>query len=87
MHRSFCLLFVVKIETLVETINTSAGINELLLTCKERMALRANINLEFALCGSGCESMATSTLYNCFVVFGMEILLHLTTPHNSLSID
>ena len=38
MHRSFCLLFVVKIETLVEAINTSAGINELLLTCKERMA-------------------------------------------------
>lgn len=39
MHRSFCLLFVVEIETLVEAINTSAGINELLLTCKERMAL------------------------------------------------
>ena len=32
------LLFVVKIETLVETINTSAGINELLLTCEERVA-------------------------------------------------
>lgn len=32
------LLFVVKIETLVEAVNTSACINELLLACKERMA-------------------------------------------------
>ena len=32
------LLLFVKIETLVETINTSAGINELLLTCEERVA-------------------------------------------------
>ena len=38
MHRLNMLLFVVDIETLVEAINTSAGINELLLTCKERMA-------------------------------------------------
>ena len=37
LRRSFCL-FVVKIETLVEAINSSAGINELLFTCKERMA-------------------------------------------------
>ena len=38
MHRLNMLLFVVDIETLVEAINTSAGVNELLLTCKERMA-------------------------------------------------
>ena len=38
MHRLNMLLFVVDIETLVKAINTSAGVNELLLTCKERMA-------------------------------------------------
>ena len=39
LHRLICLLFVIEIETLVEAINTSAGINKLLLTGEERMAL------------------------------------------------
>ena len=36
--------------SLVELINTSAGINELLLACVERVALGADINTELALC-------------------------------------
>ena len=39
LHRLICLLFVIEIETLIEAINTSAGVNKLLLTGKERMAL------------------------------------------------
>lgn len=40
----FGLFILVEIETLVESVNTSAGINKLLLTGEVRMAVGANIN-------------------------------------------
>ncbi len=39
-----------KTELLIETVNTSAGINKLLLAGEERMAVGTNFDLDVALC-------------------------------------
>lgn len=56
----FCelLLVVVKTVALVEAIYTSAGINELLLTGEEWVALRADFNLDVLLGGGGLNDVA-----------------------------
>ncbi len=74
----FSLLFT--LESLVELVNASAGINKLLLAGKEGMALRANFNSDFAVTlrvgGTSGYGLAASALDgNCFIL-GMESLLH-----------
>jgi len=71
-----------EIELLFELVNSSACVNKLLLTRKERMALRAYINAQLGLCGTCLESFAASTLYRCFYIFRMYSLFHLYfTPY------
>ena len=74
------MLKLVEIELLLKLIYSTASVNELLLTGKERMAFRANINLNVILNGLGNIFCATSTLNSCSVVFGMETLLHFKFP-------
>ncbi len=50
--------------SLLELINTSACINELLLACIERVAVRADINSQITLCGKSLECVAACAL-NC----------------------
>ena len=71
------LLLLVEVEFLLELIYTSACINKLLLAGKERMAFRANIDLDVILNGFGNIFCATSTLDSGGLVFGMDTLLHL----------
>ncbi len=50
--------------SLLELINTSACINELLLACIERVAVGADIYSQVALCGKSLECVAACAL-NC----------------------
>ncbi len=65
------------LQTLLELINTSAGINKLLLTGKERMTLRANFNADHAaLGGTGGNFLAASALDYSFTIIGMDSVFH-----------
>jgi len=76
------------IESLLETVNTSACVNELLLACKERMAVRADFNTEVALCGTCYECIAASACDCCLLILGMDSLFHLyLTSHNRINIQ
>ena len=45
-------------ETLVEALNTSAGVDQLLLTSVERMALGANFDVDLGLGGTSLDDVA-----------------------------
>ena len=66
-----------RLKTLLELINASACINELLLAGKERMALGADVNTDLAALGrTGLEGFAASTLNGYYFVVRMESFLH-----------
>ena len=75
---SFALhkLFFLQIVTLLKPIHTSAGINELLFSGKERMALGADFNTDIALSGLRIDYIAASTGNGRVLIFRMNILLH-----------
>ena len=68
-----CLL---QIESLVETVNTSTGINQLLLAGVERVALGADFNSDVLLGGAGGKSIATSTANRSLFVLRMDAFSH-----------
>jgi hypothetical protein len=74
------LLFAGSCETLLELVNTSAGVNKLLLAGEERVALGANFNAEIALGGTARNFVAACASDNAFFVFGMDAFLHFNTP-------
>ena len=66
-----------RFQTLLKLVETTTGVNKLLLTGEEGMALRANFNAHFAALGrSGLGLGAASTLDSYFIIFGMDALLH-----------
>ena len=66
-------------KTASELINASAGINELLLTGEERMALRADVYADLAgLGGTGNEGLAASADDLGLLIVGMDCFLHYT---------
>ena len=71
-------VYQLKTISLFELIDTSTGINQLLLAREERMAVAANIHFQhFALFRrAGFESSSTSASYGYFVIFGMYISFH-----------
>lgn len=68
-------------KTALELIQTSAGIDKLLLAGKERMALGADFNGHIAFGRTSLNLSAASTSDRAFFVFGMESFLHVCTPH------
>ena len=63
--------------TLVKAIDASCGIDQLLFSGKERVAGRANFDVQIALLGrAGLESFATSTANGYFDVFGVNSWFH-----------
>jgi hypothetical protein len=70
------LFFLLDIETLLEAINTSASVNQLLLTGVERMALGADINLHLFLGRAGFECFTAYAANDAFAVLGMDVFLH-----------
>ncbi len=70
-------LFCYLLKTLLESVNTSADVNKLLLTGEEGVALRADFNVDIAaLGGSGLVGCAASALDGYFVIFGMYSSFH-----------
>ena len=63
-------------ETLVETINTTASINNLLLAGVERVAGRANVQAQIAASRTGLEFVTTRALYSDFVVVWVNTFFH-----------
>ena len=63
-------------ETLVETINTAAGIVQLLLAGEEGMALGTNFHADILLGGTGRENVATSAANRSLFVVGMDAFSH-----------
>src|SRR5699024_3398768 len=63
-------------ESLVETINTSTGVNQLLLAGIEGVALGANFHTDVLLSGAGGEDVAASAANGRLLVVGMDSFLH-----------
>ena len=68
------------LKSLVELINTTTGINKLLLAGKEGMALRANFNSDLVAAlrvgGTSGYGLAASALDSYLFILGMDTLLH-----------
>ncbi len=65
---------------LVEPLNSTGGIEELLLAGEERMAFRADFHLQIARCGSRFEHIATDAGNNRPLIVGMYAFFHQNTP-------
>ena len=66
-------------KTASELINASAGINELLLTREERMALRADVETDVsAFSGTGYKGFSACANYLGLLVIRMDSFLHYT---------
>ena len=63
-------------KTLVETINTSTGVNQLLLAGIERVALGADLNTDVLLSGTGSKSVTTGTADGGLFVLRMDAFSH-----------
>ena len=64
------------IEALLETVNTAARVNELLLAGVERMALGTDIHLHLFLGRSGFKSFTAYAANHALTILGMNIFLH-----------
>ena len=71
-------VYQLKTISLFELIDTSTGINQLLLAREERMAIAANIYFHNVAVfrRTGLKSSSTSASYSYFVIFGMNICFH-----------
>ena len=64
------------LKTLLELIYASAGINEFLLTGKERMTFGTNFNSEIALCGFCIYNFSASASNSCIDIVRMDSFFH-----------
>ena len=64
------------IEPLLEAINTSTSVYQLLLAGIERMAFGADIHLHLFLCGAGFKCFTAYAANDTFAVLGMNVFLH-----------
>ena len=64
------------VEALLETVNTAARVNELLLAGVERMALGADIHLHLFLGRAGFKSFTAYAANYALTILGMNIFLH-----------
>ena len=83
LHRTDpCRLLLESSDSLLELIHTSAGVNKLLLTGEERMALGANFNFDLAaLGGLGLYGFAACASDDALFVLRMDSLFHCSIPH------
>ena len=69
-------LFVLHAETLLEAIDATAGVNQLLLAREERMAFGADFNADVLFGRTGFNHFAASTRNSGLLVVGMDIVSH-----------
>ena len=68
--------FLLQAESLVETVNTSTGVNQLLLAGIERVALGADFNSDVLLGGASSKDVTASATNCSLFVIGMDTFLH-----------
>lgn len=71
---------------LLETVDASAGIDELLLAREKRMAARANFDAEVGLDRTRLERIAASASDRCHLVLRMNALFHLVHLFHALGL-
>ena len=69
--------FLLQTEALVETINTSTGVNQLLLAGIERVALGANFNTDILLGRASGKSVTAGATDSGLLVVRMDAFFHL----------
>jgi len=74
--RLLTLLFFLTLKTLLEAVNASAGINQLLLTGKEGMALGTNFHTNPLSCRFGFKAFAASTCHRSGFIARMYGIFH-----------
>lgn len=62
---------------LLELIDTTTGIDKLLLTCIERVAVGANLNAQVLFNRTGLKCIPTSTSYCGYMISRMNSLFHI----------
>jgi hypothetical protein len=65
----------------LKALNTSAGVNQLLLTSVEGMALGANFDVDLGLGRTSLNDVAASTSDGAVNVVRMDTLFHSFSPH------
>ena len=68
------------VDTLLETVNTSAVIYQLLLAGEERMALGADFNLQFGLDRPRLKRLTAYATDDGLAIFGMDLFFHAFSP-------
>ena len=68
--------FLLQVEALVESINTSTGVNQLLLAGIERVALGADFDSDVLLGRTSGKDIAASAADGGLFVLGMDTFLH-----------
>ena len=68
--------FLLQIKSLVEPINTSTGVNQLLLAGIERVALGTDFDTDVLLGGTGSKSITTGAADGSLFVLGMDAFSH-----------
>ena len=63
-------------ELLPEPFDASGSVDETLLACEERMALRADVRVNLGLRGSSLERIAAGALHSRRMVLGMDVGFH-----------
>lgn len=66
--------------TLVELLDTAARLDVALTSREERMAFRANIDVELFLRGARLERVAAAADDGCLIIIRMDSLFHADTP-------
>jgi hypothetical protein len=79
-YRSAGFACLLQAKTLVETINTSTGVNQLLLAGIERVALGADFDSDVLLGRTSGKDIAASAADGSLIVLGMETFLHCCSP-------
>ena len=69
-------LLLLQAKTLVEAINTSTGVNQLLLAGIERVALGADLDTDLLLGGAGGKDVTAVATDRGLFVLGMDTFLH-----------
>src|SRR5919201_510994 len=64
------------LEPALETLDTAARVDELLLARVERVAVRADLDVQLGLGGARLERVPTGTRHGCDHVLGMDVSLH-----------
>ena len=75
------MIELVQTELLVELGNAAAGIDQLLLTSVERMALGANFDVDLGLGGTSLNDVAACAGDGAVNVVRMDTLFHSFSPH------